>query len=91
MTLAFKKDEDSDSKVMVPEYIRIGTELEIRGEDNNKTITLEGKADCAATGQRDVPMRTVFRVHGPDKHTFEMYDESKGRNAKTMEIIYTRA
>jgi hypothetical protein len=62
-----------------------------RAEDNNKTITLEGRADCAATGQRNVPMRTVFRFLGPDKHTFEMYDESKGRNGKAMEITYTRA
>ena len=60
-----------------------------KGEDGNKTITLEGKADCAATGQRDIPMKTVFRVLGPDKHIFEMYDGSKG-NAKTMEITYTR-
>src|SRR5678815_2548819 len=58
------------------------------GEDNNKVITLEGKSDCPGTGQRDVPMKTVFRVLGPNKHTFEMYDESRGRNAKTMEITY---
>jgi len=61
-----------------------------RGEDANKTITLEGKADCPATGQRDVPMKSVFKVLSPDKHIFEMYDGSKG-NAKTMEITYTRA
>jgi hypothetical protein len=60
-----------------------------KGEDNNKVITLEGKADCAATGRRDVPMKTVFRVLSPDKHVFEMFDGSK--NAKTMEITYTRA
>jgi hypothetical protein len=61
-----------------------------RGEDANKTITLEGKADCPATGQRDVPMKSVFKILSPDKHIFEMYDGSKG-NAKTMEITYTRA
>ena len=61
-----------------------------KGEDSNKIITLEGKADCPATGQRDVPMKSVFRVLSPDKHVFEMYDGSKG-NAKTMEITYTRA
>ena len=60
-----------------------------KGESGNKVITLEGKADCAATGQRDVPMKMVFRVIGPDKHVFEMFDGSKG-NAKTMEITYTR-
>jgi hypothetical protein len=61
-----------------------------RGEDGNKTITLEGRADCPATGQRDVLMKSVFRVLGPDKHIFEIYDGSKG-NAKTMEITYTRS
>jgi hypothetical protein len=61
-----------------------------KGEDGNKVITLQGKADCPATNQRDIPMKTVFRVLGPDKHIFEMYDGSKG-NAKSMEITYTRA
>ncbi|HEY6228182.1 MAG TPA: DUF1579 domain-containing protein [Verrucomicrobiae bacterium] len=61
-----------------------------KGEDGNKVITLHGKADCPATNQKDIPMKTVFRVVGPDKHIFEMYDGSKG-NAKTMEITYTRA
>jgi len=61
-----------------------------KGEEGNKVITLQGKADCPATNQRDVQMKTVFRVLGPDKHIFEMYDGSKG-NAKTMEITYTRA
>ena len=60
-----------------------------RGENGNKVITLEGKASCPATGQRDVTMKSVFRVLGPDKHTFEMFDSSRG-NAKTMEITYTR-
>ena len=60
-----------------------------RGDSGNKVITLEGKASCPATGQRDVTMKTVFRVLGPDKHTFEMFDSSRG-NAKTMEITYTR-
>ena len=61
-----------------------------KGENGNKIITLEGKTDCAMTGRRDVPMKTVFRVLSPDKHVFEMYDVSRGENAKTMEIIYTR-
>ena len=60
-----------------------------RGENGNKVITLEGKADCPATGQKDIPMKSVFRVLAPDKHIFEMFDGSKG-NAKVMEITYTR-
>lgn len=61
-----------------------------KGENGNKTITLQGKTSCAATGRKDVPMRTVFRFISPDKHIFEMYDESRGENAKAMEITYTR-
>jgi hypothetical protein len=58
-----------------------------KGENGNKVITLEGKADCPATGRRDVPMKQVYRVLSPDKHTFEMFDG----NNRTMEITYTRA
>ena len=61
-----------------------------KGENGNKVITLEGKANCPATGRKDIPMKTVFRVISPDKHVFEMFDGSKGENAKTMEITYTR-
>ena len=60
-----------------------------RGENGNKTITLEGTASCPATGRREIPMKTVFRVISPDKHIMEMFDGSKG-DAKTMEITYTR-
>jgi len=60
-----------------------------RGENANKVITLEGKATCAATGRRDIPMKQVLRVVSPEKHVFEMFDGSKG-NAKTLEITYTR-
>src|SRR6185369_6146212 len=61
-----------------------------KGDGANKTITLEGKSDCPATGRKDVPMKQVFKVLSPDKHTFEMFDLSQGGNTKTMEITYTR-
>jgi hypothetical protein len=61
-----------------------------KGDKGNKVITLEGTASCAATGRNDLPMKVVLRVLSPDKHTFEMFDESRGENAKTMEITYTR-
>ena len=60
-----------------------------RGDNGNKVITLEGKASCAATGRKEIPMKTVLRIISPDSHVFEMFDGSKG-NAKTMEITYTR-
>jgi hypothetical protein len=61
-----------------------------KGGADSKVITLEGKATCAVTGQKDIPMKTVLRVLSPDKHVLEMFDMSKGANAKTMEITYTR-
>jgi hypothetical protein len=60
-----------------------------KGDSGNKIITLEGRTTCPATGRRDIPMKVVLKVISPDKHTFEMFDGSKG-NARTMEITYTR-
>jgi hypothetical protein len=57
-----------------------------KGENGNKVITLEGKSDCAATGQKDVPMKSVYRVISPDKFVFEMFNDGD----KSMEITYTR-
>ncbi|MEY2410801.1 MAG: hypothetical protein QOF48_3471 [Verrucomicrobiota bacterium] len=61
-----------------------------KGESELKVITLEGKADCSATGRKDLTMKQVFRVLSPDKHTLEIFDTSRGENAKSMEITYTR-
>jgi hypothetical protein len=57
------------------------------GENGNKVITLEGKSDCPVSGQKDVPMKQVFRVISPDKHVLEMFNNKE----KTMEITYTRS
>ena len=62
-----------------------------KGDNANKVITLEGKSSCPATGRTDIPMKSVFHLLSPDKHVFEMFDGSRGENAKTMEITYTRA
>ncbi len=62
-----------------------------KGDSGNKVITLEGKSSCPATGRKDIPMKTVFRMISPDKHVFEMFDTSRSENAKVMEITYTRA
>ena len=62
-----------------------------KGENGNKVITLEGTSSCAGTGRTDIPMKVVLRVLSADKHTFEMYDSSRGENMRTMEITYTKA
>ena len=61
-----------------------------KAETGNKVFTLEGKGNCPATGRRDIPMKSVFRVLSPDKYSLELFDASKGANAKTMEITYSR-
>jgi Protein of unknown function (DUF1579) len=60
-----------------------------KGDSGYKVLTMEGKSSCAATGRKDIPMKTVLRLTSPDKHILEMFDGSKGY-AKTMEITYTR-
>ena len=57
-----------------------------KGEKDNNVITLEGKSNCPATGRKDIPMKTVFRVISPDKYIFEMFNDG----AKSMEMTYTR-
>ena len=60
------------------------------GESGGKAITLEGKYDCAMTGEKDKASKQIVRIVSRDKHVFEMYDPSQGPNVKTMEITYTR-
>jgi len=42
------------------------------------------------TGQKNMTMKQVIRMIGPDTRVFEMHDPSKGDQSKTMEITYTR-
>lgn len=58
--------------------------------DGAKVITFNSKMDCAATGEKDMPVKQVLRIISPDKHVFEMHDPRKGEDSKTMEITYTR-
>lgn len=57
-----------------------------KGTNDNKVITLTGKSDCAATGRKDMAVKSVYRVINPDKHIFEMFNDG----TKSMEITYTR-
>jgi hypothetical protein len=57
-----------------------------KGENGNKVITLAGTSNCPATGRKDIPIKTVFRVISPDKYVFEMFNDG----VQSMEITYTR-
>jgi hypothetical protein len=61
-----------------------------QGAAQGDAITFEGKMDCPMTGEKDITMKQVLRILGPDKHVFEMYDPRQGGDAKAMEITYTR-
>ena len=61
-----------------------------KAENGNKVLTLRGTTSCPMREQGEIPMKLVLRVLAPDKHIFEMFDESQGPNVKTMEITYTR-
>ncbi len=58
------------------------------GKGDNKVITLEGKTDCPASGQKNIPVKLVYRLLSRDKFVFEMFNGSEGE--KSMEITYTR-
>ncbi len=53
-----------------------------------KTFTYE--ADCELMPGMKTHVREVIKVVDKDHHTFEWYDNSRGPEAKMMEISYTR-
>lgn len=61
-----------------------------KADANGKVITMEGKMDDLMTGEKDKKVRTITKILGPDKHTFEMHDLSLGAESKVMEITYVR-
>jgi len=84
--LGFDNTKQKFNRVWIDDLNTAIYTSEGRGENGNKIITLEGKASCAATGQKDVPMKQIFRVISQDKHILEMFNDGQ----KTMEITYTR-
>jgi hypothetical protein len=84
--LGFDNTKQKFKSVWVDDMSTAMITSEGRGENGNKVITLEGKADCPGTGQKDVTMKQVFRVLSPDKHIVEMSHDGQ----KSMEITYTR-
>jgi len=84
--LGFDNTKQKFNSVWIDEMSTGMFTSEGKGENGNKVITLEGTASCAATGRKDMPMKQVFRVIGPDKHVLEMFNNGQ----KTMEITYTR-
>jgi hypothetical protein len=58
-------------------------------DPTNKTFTYT--SDCEMMPGMPIHVREVIKVVDADHHTFEWYDNSRGTEAKTMEIAYARA
>jgi hypothetical protein len=60
-------------------------------DKEGRTLTMWGKMDEPATGERDKKVKSVMRVVDKDKHVFESYDVSTfGDKQPVMVITYTR-
>ncbi len=57
---------------------------------SGKTITLTGKMNDPATGDKDAPVRCVLKLISEDKHTFELHDARPNGKGKLFEMTYTR-
>jgi len=84
--LGFNNTKQKYQSVWVDDFGTAMITSEGKGESGNKVITLEGKTDCAGTGQKDIAMKQVFRILSADKHVVEMSHDGR----KSMEITYTR-
>jgi len=56
-----------------------------------KTYTFTGEMADAAKNGALIPMREVLRIVDNDHHVFEMHETRDGKEAKVMQIEYTRA
>ena len=52
--------------------------------------TFNYNAECEMMPGKTTKIREVIKIVDNDHHTFEWYDDSRGAEAKTMEISYTR-
>jgi hypothetical protein len=58
-------------------------------DDSGKVITFKGECECPGTKEK-MQMRQVVTIQDKDHHTYESYQTKDGKEAKVMEIKYTR-
>jgi hypothetical protein len=56
----------------------------------SKTFTYGAEMACPMTPSGTMKIREVVKLVDADKYTFEWYETREGKEAKTMEISYTR-
>jgi Protein of unknown function (DUF1579) len=84
--LGFDNAKQKFKSVWIDDFNTAIHTSEGKGENDNKVITLEGKMDCQATGQKDITTKHVYRVQGAGNYVMEMFNDGK----RAMEITYTR-
>lgn len=60
-------------------------------DEATKTLTYTGVMDDPMKPGTKVKVREVVRIVSPDSHVMEWYETRDGKEAKTMEIAYSRA
>ena len=60
------------------------------GDYDSATKSFTYNAECEMMPGKMTKIREVIKIVDNDHHTFEWYDNSRGPEAKTMEISYTR-
>jgi hypothetical protein len=55
---------------------------------DGKEMTTTGTMD--GMDGKPMPVRTVTKIEGPDKHVYSMYGQMNGQEVPVMEITYTR-
>jgi hypothetical protein len=59
---------------------------------SSKSIRDQGTASCPMTGEKNMWYRSEWKLGRGDSHTYAMYTkDEKGKEFKSMEIVYTRA
>jgi hypothetical protein len=56
-----------------------------------KSITFTGQEDDIAKPGEKINVRQVVRTVSPDSQIMEWYETRNGKEAKTMEVVYSRA
>ena len=56
----------------------------------SKSYVFKGEFADAAAGGAKIPVRQVLRVVDNDHHVFEMYETRDGKEARVMQLDYTR-
>lgn len=61
-----------------------------KASKDGKTFTFTGRMDDPMTGEKNKPLKYTIKIESKDRHVFEMFDLSGGKNVRMIEMVYTR-